>query len=606
METKKPYFLRSIGIGLGVLVALVIYAYGFQVTSVDLAETKSEHRQGQLIRILRALAKPEFFEYEKEEFEVLLPLMIPCPEDGFTPPEQDKDKPYIVMTPACGDPRAIVTIEGFNFDALSTGPLNFLPSGSEVKLQLGTIESNEEGYFVINDIRLRNRPSEEIQHLSAITRKNLGTPTLTQTAHLTWDKIVETVFLALLATTFGTILAIPLSFIAARNLMKDITNSVIGISLSILSIPIGLYLGLKLVDLIANLNSSLTSNILFSILGIVVAPLIILFGARIALPQQEISKPSRTTRGLRTLLLIGLFSLVLITLSLVSHIAMTGGLYISGKLGPLGFLGRFIRDLGDILGMIIPLISALTVAGVFSNLAGKLGILISQKSGGMIRLFQVILAIASGALLFVLLMAGLNWLYEFNNFITLYLYAGMIGGILGLVLGLWIDPKTNLPSGLILYYASRTIFNALRSIEALVMAIVFVVWVGIGPFAGSLALALHTIAALAKLYSEQVESIMAGPVEAVKATGATRLQTIVYGVIPQIVPPYISFTMYRWDINVRMSTIIGFAGGGGIGFLLQQNINLLQYRAASAQMVAIAVVVALMDYISSVIREKIV
>jgi phosphonate transport system permease protein len=103
---------------------------------------------------------------------------------------------------------------------------------------------------------------------------------------------------------------------------------------------------------------------------------------------------------------------------------------------------------------------------------------------------------------------------------------------------------------------------------------------------------------------QQVESIMSGPLEAIEATGANRLQTIVYAVIPQIVPPYISYTMYRWDINVRMSTIIGFVGGGGIGFLLQQNINLLNYRGASAQMVAIAVVVASMDYVSSVLREK--
>jgi phosphonate ABC transporter permease subunit PhnE len=136
------------------------------------------------------------------------------------------------------------------------------------------------------------------------------------------------------------------------------------------------------------------------------------------------------------------------------------------------------------------------------------------------------------------------------------------------------------------------------------MAIVFVAWVGLGPFAGALALGLHTIASLAKLYSEQVESIMAGPIEAIQATGANRLQTIIYAVVPQIVPPYISYTMYRWDINVRMSTIIGFVGGGGIGFILQQNINLLNYRAASVNMLAIAIVVSLMDYISSKIREK--
>ena len=138
------------------------------------------------------------------------------------------------------------------------------------------------------------------------------------------------------------------------------------------------------------------------------------------------------------------------------------------------------------------------------------------------------------------------------------------------------------------------------------MVIVFVVWVGFGPFAGSLALSLHTAAALSKLYSEQVESVMQGPIEAVRATGATRMQTIIYGVVPQIVPPYLSFTMYRWDINVRMSTIIGFAGGGGIGFLLQQNINLLQYKDAAAQMLAIAIVVATMDWISARLRERLV
>ena len=115
---------------------------------------------------------------------------------------------------------------------------------------------------------------------------------------------------------------------------------------------------------------------------------------------------------------------------------------------------------------------------------------------------------------------------------------------------------------MVIYYFTRTIFNVQRAIEPLILAIVFVVWVGIGPFAGVLALTLHTIAALGKLYSEQVENIAQGPIEAVTATGANRLQTIVYAVIPQIVPPYIAFTIYRWDINVRMSTIIGFAGGG--------------------------------------------
>lgn len=160
------------------------------------------------------------------------------------------------------------------------------------------------------------------------------------------------------------------------------------------------------------------------------------------------------------------------------------------------------------------------------------------------------------------------------------------------------------PISVAIYYIVRTILNVLRSVEPLIMAIIFVVWVGLGPFAGVLALAVHSIAALGKLYSEVVESIDPGPIEAVTSTGANRLQTIVYAVVPQIVPPYLAFTIYRWDINVRMSTIIGFVGGGGLGYLLQQWIRLLMYKEAGAAVWAIVFVVAIMDFASAKAREK--
>lgn len=162
------------------------------------------------------------------------------------------------------------------------------------------------------------------------------------------------------------------------------------------------------------------------------------------------------------------------------------------------------------------------------------------------------------------------------------------------------------PLTLAVYYVMRTILNILRAIEPLIMAIVFVVWVGLGPFAGVLALTVHSIAALGKLYSEAIESIETGPIEAITATGASRAQVIWYAVLPQVWPPFIAFTVYRWDINVRMSTIIGFVGGGGIGFLLQQWIRLTDFRAAGAAIWAIAVVVTALDYLSSEVRRRVV
>ncbi len=164
----------------------------------------------------------------------------------------------------------------------------------------------------------------------------------------------------------------------------------------------------------------------------------------------------------------------------------------------------------------------------------------------------------------------------------------------------------HLPAGRVVYTLTRAFFNIARSIEALVLAIIFTVWVGLGPFAGVLALGVHSIASLGKLYSEAIESIDVGPIDAITATGASPLQVVRYAVVPQIIPQYLAFTIYRWDINVRFSTVIGFVGGGGIGFVLQQYINLLQWRQAATALWMIAIVVIFLDYASAVVRERLV
>ena len=157
-----------------------------------------------------------------------------------------------------------------------------------------------------------------------------------------------------------------------------------------------------------------------------------------------------------------------------------------------------------------------------------------------------------------------------------------------------------------LYNVTRAVLTVLRPVEVLIFAVIAVAAVGIGPFAGVIALAIHGIGAVGKLYSEAIESIEHGPIEAVRSTGANEFQVVVFGVIPQVVPQFIAFTLYRWDINVRMATVIGLVGGGGIGHQLIQYMNLLQWRQAATSIWMIAGVVMLMDYASAVIREKII
>ncbi len=165
-------------------------------------------------------------------------------------------------------------------------------------------------------------------------------------------------------------------------------------------------------------------------------------------------------------------------------------------------------------------------------------------------------------------------------------------------------PRTFIGTGV--YTLARTFLNILRSIESLILATIFAATVGLGPFAGVLALMVYSIASLGKFYSEAIEAIDPGPLEAITATGANRFQVIQYAVIPQFIPQFIAFTLYMWDRNVRASTIIGFVGGGGIGFLLIQYINLLDFHKAATAIWAIAIVVIIMDWVSARVRAKVI
>jgi phosphonate transport system permease protein len=150
----------------------------------------------------------------------------------------------------------------------------------------------------------------------------------------------------------------------------------------------------------------------------------------------------------------------------------------------------------------------------------------------------------------------------------------------------------------------RWVMNLLRSVPDLVMGLLFVVAVGLGPLAGVLAITLNTAGVLAKLFSEAVESIDKGPVEGVRATGGSRLQEIVWGVIPQVAPLWTSFALYRFESNSRSATILGLIGAGGIGQVLFDRMNAFDFRAVSAVVIVVVVAVTLIDLLSQAMRKR--
>ncbi|TLX57891.1 phosphonate ABC transporter, permease protein PhnE [Stutzerimonas nosocomialis] len=154
------------------------------------------------------------------------------------------------------------------------------------------------------------------------------------------------------------------------------------------------------------------------------------------------------------------------------------------------------------------------------------------------------------------------------------------------------------------YQPVRRLMDACRSINEMVFAMLFVVAVGLGPFAGVLALFVSTTGVLAKLFAEAVEAIDPGPVEGVRATGASALQEVIFGVIPQVLPLWISYALYRFESNVRSATVVGMVGAGGIGVILWEAIRGFQFAQTGALLIVIILVVSLIDILSQRLRKS--
>lgn len=151
----------------------------------------------------------------------------------------------------------------------------------------------------------------------------------------------------------------------------------------------------------------------------------------------------------------------------------------------------------------------------------------------------------------------------------------------------------------------RSFFSLDRSIDVLIVALVLVTAVGLGPLAGVLAIGLHSIGAMGKLFTEAIESIDRGPVEALESTGASHVQVVRWAVVPQVIPHLISLSLYRLELNIRSSVVIGIVGAGGIGFLLLDNVRQFQYQNVALILLVIAALVMLIDYLSGRLRKAV-
>ncbi|MGJ3240863.1 MAG: phosphonate ABC transporter, permease protein PhnE [Anaerolineae bacterium] len=730
-ETRSA--LQRLILVLAFTIGILIYSYGWTVTEIDLGTPQEERRQDNVTRALRELLSPRVFDQEREVLRYSAPFLMDC-STGEAPPQSDPamGEPVVVIEPACADANDTITVQVSNVLAGADARLRWLPPSEDdedvrerpleiIELERENLVIDTSGGFTgtIEIPRIRGGEGQ-IHTLDVLVAIPSGPIVFSETALLVIDRMIQTIFMALVATTVAIPIAALISFFAAQNLMKRIRLSVGSMLMAFILFSVGIWAGMRYLSPLGELGVRIGRGELFAPIGALMAFVIPI--ALIAITIWSLSQMTRVqdtgakrdTRGI----LQQTLSPIIITLVLIFVIGVVGGLGMLGgeQISLLGdsllpdqaagfggvsmsifatliaAFGNLLSLLGNLVELFIAPITGAMIGFTLASIAASvLGNGIRRIRGAISHVLAGIMGAVSGAILLgflatVALWAALlgilppliaaiiggqilrqilgrfmyskpaigiriktptqrtaEWVVFAVGFVGVFLYvfdaltigrslvdgtlppqtmatflgmnlpltvyvfnASIIGTVLGGIASAIAGLQGVFPLGNMLYNTSRTSLNIVRSIEPLIMGLVFVIWVGIGPFAGVLALTLHSIASLGKLYSEQIENIDPGPIEALESTGANQLQTIIYAVVPQIIPPYIAFTIYRWDINVRMSTIIGFVGGGGIGLLLQQQINLLRYRDAGVAVLAIAIVVSILDYTSAYIRERII
>lgn len=195
-----------------------------------------------------------------------------------------------------------------------------------------------------------------------------------------------------------------------------------------------------------------------------------------------------------------------------------------------------------------------------------------------------------------------RWLGLLVDTVLIAAMATLMGAVAGFLLSF--SASRNLAGHTGIYFCCRRLMDVARSVPEIVFALVFVVAFGVGPLAGILAIAIHSTGALAKLFAEANENIFSGPLDGVFASGGSRAESIRFGVVPQVLPAFVGFTLWRFELNIRSAAIIGFVGAGGIGQELYQAISLGYYEDISAIVILIVAVVMAVDMLSERFRHR--
>ncbi len=351
MEEKKDQqkvtpFRHALRSGLWVIAAILgilIFSYGFAVTQINLEEPQDPKRQEVTTRVIRALARPDFFEFHEEIRSMDILIRMPCPEEIAGAQTSIGDR-VVTLRPNCASTtQDVLTIEGSGFRPRTDGLLRWYPAGLVATTRaLTSFHTDRDGNFNVEFTMPDIRATDEPQRIEVEEKWRTGIKGPSETLKITFEKIIETIFLALIATLVGTILAVPISFLAARNLMENVNAPFASICAAIIAIPIGWFIGSQVARLLLDLAEMTFGQPLIGVVVAIIAAVLAWSLLRFG-PPVFTDDPQPLPRQILSVVRLILASmLAFFALAALANQGVAVGLWLEQQLPGIGFIGNFI------------------------------------------------------------------------------------------------------------------------------------------------------------------------------------------------------------------------------------------------------------------------
>ncbi|MCA9979669.1 MAG: hypothetical protein KDD89_02515, partial [Anaerolineales bacterium] len=460
-------------------ILFLVYSYSTQALEINLDKPLDPQRQETALRALRALARPDFFTYNEEIRTMDVSIIMPC-GDEIVGTQATNGERVATLRPNCASTtQDVLVLTGTGFRPRTSGLLRWHPPGDAPTRALTSFRTDGDGNFEVEFTMSDIRESDEPQRIEIEEKWQTGISGLSDASIITIEKITETVLLALVATTVGTILAVPLSFIAARNLMENVGMPLAALMAGLIAFPIAYLLTSQVMGWLLTLMATLYANFLVGVVVLVVLLVLIGLIVRFALLAPDNDTPTTSESVVHYAgLLVAVLALML-ALAALSFVALDIGTWLEANLGIFAFVGGFIVLMAEFIAVLAPFFVGLLLGLTAMSVASRYGQEAVLKLETMpARILTVVLTGMGTAVVVYGLGSFLDWLYVFDEPIFWTVYPAVIGGILAAVGSFFVQPKRLTPVGFTAYTIVRGILNVIRSVEPLVYVIIFAVWVG--------------------------------------------------------------------------------------------------------------------------------